>query len=272
MGRRPATALPRLVLVSCLALSVLLGGCNGASQAATTPEAVATPTPSITATPGTLEWYVASAPTFPLPPRPAKITVPKGDQALVWKRVPTDQKVAFITIDDGQYQDPLWADFIEQANIPVTSFLTYYFVWKVPEYFKRIHPSGRGIHNHGKSHTDFVKFPLAEQKAAICSAAQSLQDLFDRRPTLLRPPYGSFNDATLKAASQCGFPLVVTWTHFIEAGMFRSGGDKPLEPGAIILLHYRPTLPKDLLVALQAIRQAGLVPAYLDDYVEFSNA
>jgi peptidoglycan/xylan/chitin deacetylase (PgdA/CDA1 family) len=263
---RSATTVPRLALVAGAVLSMLLGGCSIASQAATTPGA--TPTPTITATPGTLEWYLASAPKFPPRPDPVKIAVPNEDRAIVWERVPTEQKVAFITIDDGQYQDPLWVDFIQQADIPVTSFLTYYFVWKVPEYFKRIHPDGRGIHNHGKLHVNLREFPFDEQKAAICSAAHELTDLFGRRPTMFRPPYGSYNDTTLKAARQCGYRLVVLWTHFIDAGTFRSGAKASLEPGAIILLHYRPTLPKDLLMALQAIHDAGLVPASLDDYVE----
>lgn len=256
-------------VVALIAVAVLLFSCTTISH-----PLVATASPSDspkatnTAKRGTLEWYLAQMPMFPTAPIPVKLKVPDSDRAIAWDSIPTNQKVAFITIDDGQFQDPLWSDFIRDANIPVTSFLTYYFVWHSGDYFLKIHPGGRGIHNHSKNHVDLTTLSYSAQKNQLCLADDWLTGLYGRRPQLFRPPYGHYNDDTLKAARACGHGLAILWTQSVSAGILTSNTNKPLQSGDIILLHYQKTLPQDLIVAVQAIHLAGLVPALLDDYID----
>jgi hypothetical protein len=40
-----------------------------------------------------------------------------------------------------------------------------------------------------------------------------------------------------------------------------------IHPGDIILMHFRPAFTSDVLAALNAIHNAGLTPALLEDYV-----
>jgi len=40
-----------------------------------------------------------------------------------------------------------------------------------------------------------------------------------------------------------------------------------VQPGAVLLMHFRPALMDDLLGALKAIHRSGLTPALLADYV-----
>jgi hypothetical protein len=44
-------------------------------------------------------------------------------------------------------------------------------------------------------------------------------------------------------------------------------GRKSLSPGDIILLHYTPSLENDLKILLEKMKQAGLRPALLRDYL-----
>jgi peptidoglycan/xylan/chitin deacetylase (PgdA/CDA1 family) len=259
----------RVAAVLCVVTLTLVAGCagpGGATPAATT-SPVGTPTPKITASPGTLEWYLAQIPQFAPAPTPVKIPVAAGDKAVVWHQVPTDQKVAFITIDDGQHQDPMWPELVTKAKVPVTSFLTYYMVWKSGDYFKSFQTNGGGINNHGKKHLRYDELPYAEQQKELCSSADRLGEMYGRQPILFRPPYGDYNDNTLKAVRTCGQKLAVLWTHAVDHGEWESEFNQPLEAGGIILLHFEPSFPMDLLVALQEISKAGLVPAFLEDYV-----
>ena len=50
-------------------------------------------------------------------------------------------------------------------------------------------------------------------------------------------------------------------------GMNRAPSDQVVQPGDIILMHFRPAFVKDFLAALRAIHRAGLTPALLEDYI-----
>jgi peptidoglycan/xylan/chitin deacetylase (PgdA/CDA1 family) len=109
--------------------------------------------------------------------------------------------------------------------------------------------------------------PHAEQVNQVCTAAKWLENLYHRPPRLYRPPFGHYNDDALRAIRKCGYRSLILWTHTVDNGVFFSESGAPLKAGDIILAHYRPSLPQDLVVALQEISRAGLVPAYLDDYI-----
>ncbi|MFD0594941.1 hypothetical protein ACFQZ4_23250 [Catellatospora coxensis] len=42
---------------------------------------------------------------------------------------------------------------------------------------------------------------------------------------------------------------------------------KVVQPGDVLLMHFRPALMDDLLGALNAIYKSGLTPALLEDYI-----
>jgi peptidoglycan/xylan/chitin deacetylase (PgdA/CDA1 family) len=88
--------------------------------------------------------------------------------------------------------------------------------------------------------------------------------MFGTVPTLFRPPYGEYNNDTLKAMQLLGFPIAVLWTHTPED----LANGAALRAGDIILLHFTTTLSQDLTLVLNKIAEAGLTPAYLSDYLQ----
>jgi hypothetical protein len=68
-------------------------------------------------------------------------------------------------------------------------------------------------------------------------------------------------------ARRCGIRAVVTWRATMNNGRLDVQGGGPLQPGDIILMHFRPDLRQNLEVALDAARAAGLQPAPLEDYL-----
>lgn len=243
-----------------------------------TPSASAAASPSASPSPSvppasvkfkSLQWYMARVPKFPEAPAPQRVGLPESGSAIHWSRVPTTHKVAFITIDDGALsRKPEVVEFIRQAKIPVTLFLNSPAAAEHTAYFKAIQEAGGMIENHTITHTSLKGKSYDFQKREICGSADKLEQLFGRRPTLFRAPFGNKDATTLKAAHDCGAQAVFFWTQTVDKGIVRyQTSEKVVKPGDVLLMHFRPALMDDLLGALKAIHKSGLTPALLEDYV-----
>jgi peptidoglycan/xylan/chitin deacetylase (PgdA/CDA1 family) len=227
-----------------------------------TPESV---TAALAALPANLR---ARVPQFPPAPAPTKVTLPTDGKAGIFKRIPTTEKIAFITIDDGWQKDPLALQLFQAANVPITLFLEVNAVQENPAYFTPLQGAGATIQNHTISHPTMTYLGYDSQKRQICGGADQLAKLYGQRPTLFRPPGGSYNTTTLRAAHDCGMKAVFTWTETTDHGkVFYQQDPHVVQPGDIILMHFRPRFVDDFLAVLKAIHKAGLTPARLEDYV-----
>ncbi|MEV6372006.1 polysaccharide deacetylase family protein [Micromonospora musae] len=279
-ARRALAVFPALILLALTAcaheprhaLGSPSAGGAPSSSAASSPGAGTTPTsgpPSPPPAPKTLPWYLAQVPDFPPAPPPQVVRPTPGPTVPLWFRVPTDQKVAFITIDDGGLaRPPAVIDFIREAHIPVTMFLNSPAAAAHTDYFKQIEAAGGVVENHTITHTSLPGRSYAYQKHEICGAADKLEQLFGKRPTLFRPPFGERDTNTLKAARDCGMIAALHWRETVDKGKVRyQTPTKLVKPGEILLMHFRPALMDDLLAALRAIHKSGLTPALLEDYI-----
>ncbi|MBT2446102.1 polysaccharide deacetylase family protein [Streptomyces sp. ISL-43] len=181
----------------------------------------------------------------------------------VVSRVPTDEKVVFITIDDGWVHDPAVARTLVDRRIPASLFLLPGATSYDTQYFTDMVGQGRvSVENHTVNHPDLTTLDAAGKDAEVCGAGEQLAATFGREPKLLRPPYGAVNDDVRLAAKACGVKALITWTYD-----FTTWGETPATPqlhaGDIVLLHFTPTLGADLQRALDAAKAAGLKPAAL---------
>jgi peptidoglycan/xylan/chitin deacetylase (PgdA/CDA1 family) len=205
-------------------------------------------------------------PDFPPAPAPVKITIPSGSTPYL-HAIPTTQKVAFLTIDDGFIKTPEAPRLIAAAHVPVTLFLTIDAIKDNPEYFRPMLQNGAVIEAHTITHSNLRGRSYAFQRHEICDGADQLGKLYTRRPVLFRPPFGNEDNITLKAAHDCGIKAAFMWKETVDKGIVRYQQGHSVQPGDIILMHFRPAFQKDFLAALNAIHKAGLTPALLDDYL-----
>ncbi|MET8258803.1 polysaccharide deacetylase family protein [Micromonospora sp. NPDC005205] len=281
MSATTTRRIPAVVtLLALLALTACTVGPNypaHARQVAATQPTPSAPAASPSASPSpsakpafkSLAWYVSQVPTFPEAPLPQPVPLPTTGSAAFWHRLPTDQKVAFITIDDGGLARPSEViDFIWEARIPVTMFLNSPAAAEHTDYFRQIEAVGGVVENHTIHHNSLAGRSYDYQKQEICGAADALEGLFGKRPTLFRPPFGEHDSSMLKAAHDCGAKAVFHWTETVHEGKVRyQTPEKVVQPGDVLLMHFRPALMDDLLAALKAIHRAGLTPALLEQYV-----
>jgi peptidoglycan/xylan/chitin deacetylase (PgdA/CDA1 family) len=211
--------------------------------------------------------FLARIPTFPRAPKPQPITVPEGPSAAWLTHIPTTQPVAFLTIDDGWVKLPEAITLVRAAHVPVTLFLMINAIRDNPGYFKQLRAAGAVIEAHTITHTSLAGMSYDFQKREVCGSADQLADIYGRRPVLFRPPFGNKDATTLQVVHDCGMKAAFFWKETVDKGIVRYQEGHQIKPGDIILMHFRPAFVDDFLAALQAIHDAGLTPALLEDYI-----
>lgn len=123
------------------------------------------------------------------------------------------------------------------------------------------------VEDHTISHPELRGRGYGYQRHEICDARTSLIQSFGKVPALLRPPYGDYDGTTLRVARDCGLRAALYCSETVEAGKVHyQTSVHRIQPGDIILMHFRPTFFRDVIAALNAIHDAGLTPALLEDY------
>src|SRR5262245_43884475 len=226
------------------------------------PSAVATTPP-----PALPNGGLPRLPVFGPVPLAAPVDVPNGPSAAWFSSIPTTQKVAFITIDDGFTKDPKFIEVLRESHVRVTLFLEINAIKDDPEYFRQVQAAGGVIEAHTISHPELIGTSYDFQKHEICGSADQLATWYGRRPQLFRPPYGDKDATTLRVVHDCGMKAAFFWKETINAGIVRYQVGSKVQPGDIMLMHFRATVVQDFLAGLQAIKDAGLTPALLEDYI-----
>jgi peptidoglycan/xylan/chitin deacetylase (PgdA/CDA1 family) len=188
-------------------------------------------------------------------------------------RVPTRDRVVFLTYDDGAERDPRFIDLVRERRLPVSLFLTDSVVGPGYAHFARLRSVGASLQNHTLDHPALRGLPYAGQRAEICGQQRKLKSRFGVRPRLFRPPYGTYDTTTLRAAADCGIAAVVLWRVTLEPDGHLTYTDGPhhLNPGDIIAVPSgeAPTLSlaERTTRVLDELAEQGLRVGKLEDHV-----
>lgn len=213
-----------------------------------------------------------AAPPHPAPQVPRVAAAPTARPALpghppVIDHIPTERPVVFLTIDDGWDADPAFPALLRRLRVPVTLFLTDRAIDGRYAYFRSLRDAGADIEDHTLTHHLLTTLDAAGQHREICATADRYDKEFGRRPTLFRPPGGSYDAATLAEARSCGIRGIVLWRDSVQLeGRIKYQAAR-LRPGDVILMHFRPGLARDFPRVLERIHHQGMQLGRLGDYV-----
>ncbi len=253
---------------------------------------VGSPSPDATPGPSSSAGAVATAEAGPAQtgalPRPGEVerVRKRAGRPAVVTAIPTRRKVVFLTIDDGWEQDPGFVELVRERAVPITVFAMRDAVEArgVPDpgaagghyvgagkwsYFRELRDLGVPIEDHTLTHPNLWGLGYEAQKAEICGSAKVIAKEIGRRPALFRPPFGNFNDSTLRAVKACDLSALLLWTASVQPGgkISYQTPDKKLHPGDILLLHFRADLARDFRVLLDKIERRGFELGNLDAYL-----
>jgi peptidoglycan/xylan/chitin deacetylase (PgdA/CDA1 family) len=225
-------------------------------------------------------WGLAA----PLAPAPRPVSSPEnGEESTgagplppVLDRVPTRDKVVFLTYGADAERDPRFIDMVRELRLPVSVFLADRSVG--PEYTRaaRLRAAGASIENLTLNHAELRGLSYRGQRAEICGQQERLRSRLGLHPRLLRPPYGTYDRTTLRAAADCGITSLILWRRMPgrDPESYESGA--PLRPGDILRPHVqpheeesRPPAPLTTQTArlLRRIQASGFTVARLEDYL-----
>ncbi|MGA4540403.1 polysaccharide deacetylase family protein [Uniformispora flossi] len=281
----------RLGVVGAVVAALLLAGCGDDNKpkpfgqnmpsAGAVPSGSSAPGNNTQAAPAPDDVQAAAArwgiKPFAAPPKPPAQKPVKANLSapVVVRQVPTDQKIVFVTLDDGAEKDPKFLDMLKDLGVPVTMFLNDTYIKQNPDYFKKLQELGNTIQNHTVDHPNLKTLSAEAQKREICGDSDAIAAAYGKRPVLFRPPFGNYNDATLKAAGECGMGAIILWRESMQINdMQYDEGLKKLHPGDIILAHFRgpselkgTTMTQMMANLFKKIQEQGFTIARLDDYV-----
>ncbi|MYU23387.1 polysaccharide deacetylase family protein [Streptomyces sp. SID8352] len=228
-------------------------------------------------------WKLAAVP-LAAPPPPAerpRITAREGFEVdgqeelpPVFTTVPTEEKVVFLTIDDGAEKDPAFLRMMSELKVPYTVFLTDKEIKDDYGYFTGMRDAGVTLNNHTLTHPYLPALSYAEQRREICGMQDVIEKRYGTRPALFRPPYGNYNRDTLRAARSCGIRYAPIWNEevYVDHWEYREW-DQDLHPGDIVLTHFRGRGDWDGTMTdlarrfLDRVTAEGYAVARLEDYL-----
>ncbi|MFG3152881.1 polysaccharide deacetylase family protein [Streptomyces sp. NPDC048219] len=228
-------------------------------------------------------WNLEEVPlTAPPPPaRKPEITAREGfevdgqeDLPPVFTTVPTEERVLFLTIDDGAEKDPAFLRMMSELQIPYTVFLTDDEIKDDYAYFEEMQARGVTLNSHTLSHPYLPGLSYAQQKHEICGMQEVIEKRYGKRPELFRPPFGNYNQDTLRAAKSCGIRYAPIWNEevYVDHWEYREW-DRDLHPGDIVLTHFRGrndwdgTMTDMVRRFLNRVTAEGYAVARLEDYL-----
>lgn len=188
------------------------------------------------------------------------------DNTQIISKITTTQKVVALTIDDGPHNKvtPEILAILRDKHVKATFFVLGVNVEKFPQILAQEVTDGHEIGLHTYSHpllTNLSKNRITEE----FEKAEKVILPMVSKPTLFRPPGGSYNSQVLEVAHQRGYRAIL-WS--IDTRDWSCPPNpqiidtifKEIKPGSIILMHdgqYPIPTPQVLSTIIDGLRERG---------------
>src|SRR5438046_6337531 len=118
------------------------------------------------------------------------------EESITFSSVHVDGPYIAMTFDDGPSATltPKLLDLLAGRHIKVTFFVIGENVAEHPEIVARAAREGHEIGNHSWSHPNFAKMSQESVRSQLQRTDDAIKNATGKRPTLMRPPYGSLTE------------------------------------------------------------------------------
>lgn len=199
----------------------------------------------------------ATTPEATLPAEPEPIPQPSVDCHI--------SACIALTFDDGPHQDytPQILNTLKEKQVRATFFQLGRNIEGNEALLKRAHQEGHILATHTWDHPQLPLLPDADIQAQILNTKKVSEAASGVKTTLMRPPYGLFNDAVLNTLASTGDSLIM-WDVDTEDWKNKDAAETTqralagAHPGAIILMHdIHPSTAQALPGIIDGLRAAG---------------
>ena len=118
--------------------------------------------------------------------------------------VETDKKQIAISFDAAWGNDDTeqLINILNEYDVPATFFVVGAWVDKYPESVKQLSDAGHQIQNHSNTHPHMPQLSRAQMIDEIESCNKKIEAITGKCPTLLRPPYGDYDNALIEVMTE----------------------------------------------------------------------
>lgn len=118
--------------------------------------------------------------------------------------VETDKKQIAISFDAAWGNDDTeqLISILKEYDVPATFFVVGAWVDKYPESVKALSDAGHQIQNHSNTHPHMPQLSKEQMRDEIESCNEKIKKITGVAPTLLRPPYGDYDNALIEVMTE----------------------------------------------------------------------
>ncbi|MCL6572605.1 MAG: polysaccharide deacetylase family protein [Bacillus sp. (in: Bacteria)] len=122
-----------------------------------------------------------------------------------------NKKMVALTFDDGPDATTTSAvvDILEEYDVIGNFFFVGSNVEKYPGVVKNAYEKGHLILSHSYHHIDLAQLSREELQFEIVQGENAIEAIIDKRPAILRPPYGESNELVATVAKEMGYSIVL---------------------------------------------------------------
>ena len=154
-------------------------------------------------------------------------------------------------------------DILARYNIKTTFFVVGEWVEKYPESVRALHAAGHEIMNHSNNHAHYNTLSANEIISDINACNDKIEAITGVRPTLIRCPYGEYDDHVIAAIRSIGMEPIqwdvdsLDWKDLSAAEITKRVTGK-VQSGSICLFHNAALhTPEALPAILEFFKQNG---------------
>ncbi|MGI2328246.1 polysaccharide deacetylase family protein [Planococcus sp. YIM B11945] len=185
------------------------------------------------------------------------------NEKVITKSSTIGKKSIVLTFDDGPSRLlPQFLDVLEKENVPAVFFWQSRFLTPNSPW-QRVLGNGHKIGAHTVNHPNLAEMAYEEQFEEIKQSIQTIEGITESPVRYFRPPYGRFNDDTLRAAAELNVAPVMwkvasmDWELENDPDQLIATVVDHLEDGAVILLHELRQTLEALPQLIAAIKEKG---------------
>ena len=187
---------------------------------------------------------LAAAAMFYVVNYPEAVSASASNRQLPIYCVQRDQKMLSISFDAawGNEDTQQLIDILGKYQIKATFFVVGEWVDKYPESVLALHEAGHEIMNHSNTHAHMSQLRREEIIADVEACNDKIEAVTGVRPTLIRPPYGEYDNNVITAIRSIGMEPIqwdvdsLDWKE-IPASEICQRVVSRVGPGSIVLFH-----------------------------------
>ena len=133
-------------------------------------------------------------------------------------------------------------DILGRYDVKATFFVVGDWVEKYPESVLALHEAGHEVMNHSNTHAHFNSLSADEIIADVNACNDKIEAVTGVRPTLIRCPYGEYDDHVISAIRSMGMEPIqwdvdsLDWKEISAAEITQRVTEK-IQNGSIVLFH-----------------------------------